>query len=163
MSKPKKATETGRTPMDAALRFLGARARTVREIERHLDACEYGEVEVYETVERLKELGLVDDLAFANEFVRTRLATKPISRAHLREQLLAHETAQDAIDEALQQVDEETQQRSAISVADKYARQYARLPQEERDEMVIRRLLSRGYSYDEARAALREAVQGTEA
>ncbi len=149
--------------MDAALRFLGARARTVREIERHLDACEYGEVEVYETVERLKELGLVDDLAFANEFVRTRLATKPISRAHLREQLLAHETAQDAIDEALQQVDEETQQRSAISVADKYTRQYARLSQEERDEMVIRRLLSRGYSYDEARAALREAVQGTEA
>ena len=162
MSKPKKATETGRTPMDAALRFLGARARTVREIERHLDACEYGEVEVYETVERLKGLGLVNDLAFANEFVRTRLATKPISRAHLREQLLAHETAQDAIDEALQQVDEETQQRSAISVADKYARQYARLPQEERDEMVIRRLLSRGYSYDEARAALREAVQETE-
>lgn len=163
MSKPKKAAETGRTPMDAALRFLGARARTVREIERHLDVCEYGEVEVYETVERLKELGLVNDLAFANEFVRTRLATKPISRAHLREQLVAHETAQDAIDEALQQVDEETQQRSAAAVADKYARQYARLSQEERDEMVIRRLLSRGYSYDEARAALREVVQEMEA
>lgn len=163
MSKPKKAADTGRTPMDAALRYLGGRARTVREVERHLDACEYGEVEVYETVERLKELGLLNDLAFANEFVRTRLATKPVSRAHLREQLLAHETAQDAIDEALQQVDEETQQRSAVSVAEKYARQYARLPQEERDEMVIRRLLSRGYSYDDARAALREATEGIEA
>ena len=58
MSKPKKAIETGRTPMDSALRFLGARARTIREVERHLDACEYGEVEVYETVERLKELRL---------------------------------------------------------------------------------------------------------
>ena len=84
LTKPKKATETGRTPMDAALRFLGARARTVREVERHLDNCEYGEVEVYETVERLKALGLLDDVAFANEFVRTRLATKPISRAHSR-------------------------------------------------------------------------------
>jgi regulatory protein len=158
MSKPKKATDTGRAPMDAALRYLGGRARTIREVERHLDACEYGEVEVYETVERLKELGLLDDLAFANEFVRTRLSTKPISRAHLREQLLAHEVDPGALEEALTQVDEETQQRSAISIAEKYARQYARLTAAERDEMVIRRLLSRGYSYDEARAAQREAT-----
>ena len=107
MSKPKKAADTGRTPMDAALRYLGGRARTVREVERHLDASEYGEVEVYETVERLKELGLLNDLAFAAEFVRTRLATKPISRAHLREQLLAHETELEAIEQALLQVDEE--------------------------------------------------------
>lgn len=162
MSKPKKTSDTGRTPMDAALRYLGARARTVREMERHLDTCEYGEVEVYETVERLKELGLLDDLAFANEFVRTRLATKPISRAHLREQLMAHETEQEAIDQALTQVDDEAQQRSCAETAEKYARQYARLPQRERDEMVIRRLLARGYSYEEARAALREATRETD-
>src|SRR5512133_3202225 len=98
MSKPKKASDTGRTPMDAALRFLGARARTVRETERHLDACEYGEVEVYDTVERLKELGLLNDTAFAEEYVRTRLATKPVSRAHLREQLLAHEVEAQSIE-----------------------------------------------------------------
>ena len=144
--------------MDAALRYLGARARTVREVERHLDSCEYGEVEVYETVERLKELGLVDDLAYANEFVRTRLATKPISRAHLREQLLAHEVEAQAIEQALLQLDDDAQRQSAISVAEKYARQYARLAPEERDEMVLRRLLSRGYSYDDARAALTEAT-----
>jgi regulatory protein len=161
MSKTKKAVDTGRTPMDSALRHLGGRARTVREMERHLDDCEYGEVEVYETVERLKELGLLDDLAFANDFVRTRLATKPVSRAHLREQLLAHETPQDVIDQALLQVDDETQQRTAASIAEKYVRQYVRLEQTERDEMVIRRLLSRGYSYDDARAALREVAGET--
>ena len=144
--------------MDSAMRYLGARARTIREVERHLDACEYGEVEVYETVERLKVLNLLDDFAYANEYVRTRLATKPVSRAHLREQLLAHEVAQEAIENALEQVDDDTQQRSAASIAEKYARQYARLAAEERDEMVLRRLLSRGYSYDDARAALREAT-----
>ena len=143
--------------MDSALRFL-ARARTVREVERHLDACEYGEVEVYETVERLKELGLLNDLAFAEEFVRTRLATKPVSRAHLREQLLSHETDAEAIEQALLQIDDETQQKSAVSTAEKYVRQYAHLSQEERNEIVIRRLLARGYSYDDARAALSEAT-----
>ena len=143
--------------MDSALRFL-ARARTVREVERHLDACEYGEVEVYETVERLKELGLLNDAAYAEEFVRTRLATKPVSRAHLREQLLSHETDAEAIEQALLQIDDETQQKSAVSTAEKYVRQYAHLSQEERNEIVIRRLLARGYSYDDARAALSEAT-----
>ncbi len=159
MSKPKKAAQTGRSPMDAALRYLGARARTVREVERHLDACEYGEVEVYETIERLKELGLLNDAAFAADFVRTRLATKPVSRAHLREQLLSHEAEAAAIEAALSAVDEETQRDSAAAVAGKYARQYAHLPEHERSERVIRRLLSRGYSYDEAREALREAAE----
>ena len=64
----------------------------------------------------------------------------------------------DAIDQALLQVDDETQQKSAGSIAEKYARQYAHLPQDERNEIVIRRLLSRGYSYDDARAALSEAT-----
>lgn len=158
MSKPKKASETGRTPMDAALRFLGTRARTERETERHLDSCEYGEYEVYQTVERLKELNLLDDEAFAQEFVRTRLATKPVSRAHLRQQLIAHEVEESAIERSLSQVDEADEMRSAAAVAEKYARQYARLPEHERDEMVLRRLLARGYSYDDARKALKSAT-----
>ena len=158
MSKPKKSAETGRTPMDAALRYLGARARTVREVERHLDASEYGEVEVYETVERLKELGLLNDAAFAEEYVRTRLATKPVSRAHLRQQLLQHEADTDAVEQALSSLPEDAEANNAVQIAEKYARQYARLPEDERNEMVMRRLLSRGYSYDDARAALSAAT-----
>ena len=148
--------------MDAALRFLGARARTAREVERHLDACEYGEVEVYETVERLKVLGLLNDTAFAEEFVRTRLATKPISRAHLRQQLMAHEIELDAIERAISGLDDDTEARCAAEVAGKYVRQYARLSEEDRNEMVIRRLLARGYSYDDARAALSAAKEERE-
>ena len=148
--------------MDAALRFLGARARTVRETERHLDACEYGEVEIDQTIDRLRQLNLLDDDMFAGEFVRTRLATKPVSRAHLRRQLLEHETEESAIERALSHVDEAEETRSAAAVAEKYARQYARLPEHERDEMVLRRLLARGYSYDDARAALRGATGETD-
>lgn len=159
MSKPKKASETGRTPMDAALRHLGARARTVREMEHYLDRCEYGEAEIDQTIERLKELNLLDDTAFAEEFVRTRLATKPVSRAHLREQLRAHETEETAAEQALLLVPDEAEADSAAKVAEKYLRQYAKLPEEERHELVLRRLLARGYGYDIARAAMR-AAQG---
>ena len=162
MTKPKPAAESGRTPMDEALRFLGGRARTVREVERRLDACEFGEVEVYETVERLKDLGLLNDASYAEQFVQTRLSTKPVSRAHLREQLMQHEVDRDALERALLLVDEETETGSALAVAQKYARQGERLPEDERKEFVLKRLMARGYSYDDARSALEQALGGGE-
>ena len=54
-----KKNKVGNTPMDAGLKFLTAKARTVREMEDHLDSLNYGEYEVYQVVERLKELGLM--------------------------------------------------------------------------------------------------------
>jgi regulatory protein len=146
--------------MDEALRFLGARARTVREVERRLDECEFGEVEVYETVERLKDLGLLNDAAYAEQFVQTRLSTKPVSRAHLREQLMQHEVDRDALEHALLLVNEETETGSALAIAQKYARQGERLPPDERKEFVLKRLMARGYGYDDARNALEQALGG---
>ena len=77
--------------MDAALRYLGYRARTVRELERYLDEQQFGEYEISQVIERLKELGLADDAKFAADFIESRLRTKPVSRRHLQEQLYAHE------------------------------------------------------------------------
>jgi regulatory protein len=76
--------------MDAALSFLTARMRTVREVEEKLDELQYGEADVFSTVERLKELNLLNDEAYAREFVRSRLATKPVSRQKLYLDLRAH-------------------------------------------------------------------------
>jgi regulatory protein len=150
-TRPQAATGS---PMDAALKFLGYSARSVREVERHLDEKQYGEVEVYETVERLKELGLLDDLAFAEAFIRTRLATKPVSRRKLYEQLLSHELPRELIEEALQAVDDPAEQENALAVAEKYARQMEALPADERARRVLQRLLTRGYAYDDAAAAV---------
>lgn len=158
-----KTDAQGRGPMDEALRFLGARARSVREVERRLDECQFGEVEIHDVVERLKELGLLDDAAYAREFVRTRLNTKPVSRAHLKEQLLAHEVDREAIDEALAELADGAEAESALRVAEKYARQYARLPIDERREIVLRRLDARGYAFDVSRAAADAALSEEEA
>lgn len=145
--------------MDAALKYLGFCDRSEREVERHLDACQYGEVEVMETVERLRELGLVDDARYARDFVGTRLATKPVSRAHLREQLLGHELAREVIDDALAAVSDEMEVANAVAVAEKYLRQFNALDEDARDERTIKRILARGYGYDVAREALAAAKE----
>ncbi len=154
----KRTTPDGTVPMDAALKFLGARARTVREVERRLDELQFGEVEIMETVQRLEELNLLDDRAYARDFIATRLATKPVSRAHLSAQLYQHEVPRDIIDEALSAVPDETELASARGVAEKYLRQLAAEPDETRRERTMQRMLARGYSYDTARAAMEECA-----
>ena len=154
----KRTTPDGTVPMDTALKFLSSRARTVREVERHLDERQFGEVEIMETVQRLEELNLLDDRAYARDFIETRLATKPVSRAHLSEQLYQHEIPRDIIDEALAAVTDETELASARGVAAKYLRQFAAEPDEARYERTLQRLLARGYSFDTARAAMEGCV-----
>ena len=145
--------QTGATPMDAALKYLTPRARTVREMERHLDSLNYGEYEVYQVVERLKELGYLDDQRFAEDFVRTRLNTKPVSRRKLREQLLEHQLESLCVQAALETVTDEIELNNAIAVAEKFARQLADLEPEIQKERTLKRLDSRGYCYDTARQA----------
>lgn len=140
--------------MDAALRFLGYSARTVRETERYLDEKQYGEYEISQVIDRLIELGLLNDQQFAIDFVESRLRAKPVSRRHLREQLHAHELPSNVISEALYIVTDDVEQKNARSVAEKYWRQMNLLPASEREERVLQRLVGRGFSYDVARSAL---------
>ena len=113
--------------MDAGLKFLTAKARTVREMEDHLDSLNYGEYEVYQVVERLKELGYLDDAKYAADFVSTRLAARPVSRRKLREQLYTHKLPKGLIDAAMEQVTDETEWAGARTVAEKFARQFSAL------------------------------------
>jgi len=134
-------------PMDLALRYLSARARTVRELEYYLDEKQFDEVVVQETVDRLVELGLLDDANYALEFVQSRLRSKPISRATLQRQLAEHFVPREHIESALDFVTPELEQENCLAVLRKYWRQLERLPQEERKARVTQRALSRGFSY----------------
>jgi len=64
--------------LDAGLRFLEARARSVAEVRRRLSQAGYREELVTGAIERLSELGMLDDEAFAAQWVESR------DRAHPR-------------------------------------------------------------------------------
>ena len=57
----KKQTGASMSPMDHALKYLAVKDRTVSEMQTYLDGRDFGEADVDATVERLKELGLLDD------------------------------------------------------------------------------------------------------
>ena len=145
--------------MDAALSYLTARARTEGEMERYLSKQQFGEVEVYDCIERLKELGYLNDRQFAADFIATRLSTKPVSRRKLREQLYSHKLEAEVIQEALEAVTDAVEEENAAQVAAKFWRQFEGLEEYERKVRVVRRLLGRGYDLGLVRARV-EAMIG---
>jgi regulatory protein len=79
--------------LDAALRFLEARQRSVAEVRRRLTQAGYREELVTGAIERLLDLGMLDDEAFAAAWVESR------DRAHPRgEHALMLELRQKGID-----------------------------------------------------------------
>jgi regulatory protein len=78
--------------LEAGLRFLEARPRSVAEVRRRLAQAGYREELVTGAIERLEELGILDDAAFAAQWVESR------DRAHPRgEQALMLELRQKGI------------------------------------------------------------------
>ncbi len=151
-----KVKPKGSSAYDEALYFLTPKARTVREVENHLDGCDHSEMEIFEAVERLKNAGLLDDEKYAADFIESRLNTKPVSKMKLREQLMGHFIDAELIDAVLSSVSDEAELENARSVAEKYYRQFEGLEPSERLRRVGLRLTSRGYSYDDVKAVLSE-------
>ncbi|MBQ6146896.1 MAG: regulatory protein RecX [Clostridia bacterium] len=150
------------SPMDAALSYLTARMRTVREVEERLDDLQYGEGDILTTVNRLQELNLLNYAEYAREFVRTRLASKPVSRQKLYMDLKAHKVPEELIRAALEELPTETEADNAREVAEKFWRQMSGLEESVRRERVLRRRMSRGVSTAASLAAIRQVAEAEE-
>lgn len=148
--------------MDAALKYLTPRMRTVREMQEYLDSLDYGEADVDATVARLQELGLLDDGQYAREFVRTRLNTKPLSRGHLLRQLREHRLSAEDIQAAMEELPHSIDRENAQKVAAKFYRQMENLPEQDRRNRVLRRLMSRGFSMEDSLRAYEALRDGAE-
>jgi regulatory protein len=73
--------------MGAALRFLESRARSTAEVQRRLVTHGYRPDLVEGCVERLTELGMLDDDAFARAWVESRDRARPRGERALRAEL----------------------------------------------------------------------------
>jgi len=73
--------------LEAALRFLEARQRSVSEVRRRLTTAGYREDLVTAAIERLGELGMLDDEAFATQWVESRDRARPRGERALRQEL----------------------------------------------------------------------------
>ena len=146
--------EAAKAPVRSrALGLLDQRARSRKELRDRLVAADF-EPEVVDTVvDDLAGAGLVDDEAFAKEWVRQRHARRGKSARALNLEL--KEKGVEAADRAvaLEQVTEESEEAVARRVAEKKARTLKRVPADrhERDKFlrrIVGTLARRGYNQE---------------
>jgi regulatory protein len=73
--------------LEAAARFLEPRARSVAEVRRRLTGAGYQPELVDGAIERLLELGMLDDEAFARAWVESRDRARPRGERAIRQEL----------------------------------------------------------------------------
>lgn len=73
--------------LEAAARFLEARSRSVAEVRRRLTGAGYRSDLVEGALERMLELGMLDDEAFARAWVESRDRVRPRGERAIRSEL----------------------------------------------------------------------------
>jgi len=88
--------------LEAALRFLEARARSESEVRRRLGQAGYRSELVDGAITRLVELGVLDDAAFARAWVESRDRARPRGERALRRELALKGVERGVTDEVLE-------------------------------------------------------------
>ena len=94
--------------MDKALELLSFRARSESELERRLLRAGHKPDTIAPALRRCRELGYLDDRAFALSHVRDRLRLRPRGRRALRSELYRRGVDAELADEAIDRGFEET-------------------------------------------------------
>jgi regulatory protein len=155
---------TGRKPArrnqgdihETALRMLAQRALSIAEITERLQLREFAPSAVREELHRLERAGLVDESGLARAVCQAQLRAGRGRRAvvaALRRRKLAREAAAQALDEAMEG-EESAALAAAFARATAKYRLWRRLPEQRRK--VLRYLITRGFSLDDARRAMHE-------
>jgi regulatory protein len=87
--------------MDAAAVFLGVRPRSVAETRRRLRHLGYPHALVDEVVDRLIEMGYLDDEGFARAWIASRERARPRGELALRRELALKGVPREVIDNVL--------------------------------------------------------------
>ncbi len=139
-----------------ALNALVARAKSKGELASHLKKRGVEVDVVAATIFRLQEAGLINDGEFAKAWTQSRHNAKKLSKRVIAGELRTRGVDQESIDCALDEIDEESEYRTALGLA---MRKYATMSRLESDVQIrrIQSLLQRkGFGFDVIGKVLKE-------
>jgi regulatory protein len=152
----------GRQARDLCLRMLTDRARTRQELADALTAEGVPESVIRGVLDRLEELGLLDDSAYADAFVRSRIRSGQARRVIERD-LRTRGVSEQVAAEALEQVDGDHERAAALRLATVRAGRIVGLPEPVRRRRLYGFLARRGYPSELVASVVEEALGAAEA
>ncbi len=146
---------------DRAAAALGRRARSAHELERWLLQRGFDRADVADAVQRLTEVGAIDDSQFARAFARSRALGKGMSRRRLAQELARRGVDRRMADAAIAEVleEESVDERALLEAA---ARKKLAVLRGQEPETVRKRLYGylarRGYDASDIAAVIRTVL-----
>ena len=140
------------------LRQLSMAPRSRAQLERKLRQRGCDDDVAARVLDRLTEVGLIDDEAYAEMLVRARHSDKGLARRALAHELRTKGIDQEVADVALGQVDDGDERIRAEQLVAKRLRSLHGLPAEVQTRRLAGLLARKGYSSEVAWPVIREAV-----
>jgi regulatory protein len=137
---------------------LTASARSRRELADALAAKDVPDDVATRVLDRFEQVGLVDDAAFADTWVRSRQASRGLSRRALSHELRRKGVSDDVIAESLQQVDAETEREAAAALVARKLPSTRGLERTRRTRRLVGMLARKGYGTGLAAGVVRDAL-----
>lgn len=135
---------------EAALRFLGYRARSVREIEDYLRRKDYEAEVIAGIIVRLQEYKFLDDRVFAEQWVKERQCFRPRSIRVLEQELAQKGVSREIAREAVAAIGETGHDQMLDDLIKKKRRQV----RYQDNEKLMAYLARQGFGYDQIKKAL---------
>jgi regulatory protein len=139
-----------------ALNFLSYRSRSEQEIRLNLSKHEIPEEIIVKVLDKLRQSSLVDDRAFASNWVENRAQFKPRGKRALTAELIQKGISREIIDEELKDLDEEELARQC---ARKRISRFQNLDQENYQKKMFAYLNRRGFPYQIIKNTVQEIWQ----
>ncbi len=142
------AVEEQNKAYQAALRYLGIRPRTARQLEKYLLDKEFAKDLVHAVRQLCEEQGYIDDRSFAKMWVKERLLTKAKSPFVLQMELRQKGVPQEYINEALEQIKSDEELAAARKLVAKKVRHADEPIDYETERKLLAMLMRKGFSSD---------------
>lgn len=130
-AKKRPAPSSSEEWLHLAVRYLARWDRTVAQVEQFLLSKGASASQAKHTVGRLSDLRYLDDRAYAERWIESRLARQPVGRERLLAELqgkgIGEVVAGGAVQNALRETDEETLARRALKAWQRKGRQVTAL------------------------------------
>ncbi|WP_240643933.1 regulatory protein RecX [Antribacter gilvus] len=143
---------------ETLLRILTAAPKSRRELEQNLARKGFPEHVVTPVLDRFGEVGLVDDVSYADTLVRTRHAEKGMARRAIASELKRRGIDEDVASDALDQLDPDEEREAGARLATKLVGRTRGLQRDARVRRAVGALARKGYSPGLAFELVREAL-----
>lgn len=137
---------------------LTGQARTRKELADKLAKRDVPEEVAAELLDRFTEVGLIDDSAYARQWVESRHRSRGLAPRALAQELRRKGIGDEEAKEALEQIDEDDQRAAARALVDKKMRSMASLDRQVATRRLAGMLARKGYAAGLAFSVVREAL-----